>query len=114
MNFFVTNNVLEGYDDMKEEIKNLKNYHFIKDLNLIVKHCYHTFSSAEKKKDSKNLRCAKKKSGRIMLLSKCAVCGNKKPRFITEEEASGALYSLSKIFAVFFVYKSYWWFFQYW
>ena len=34
------------------------------------------------------------KNGRLMLLSKCAVCGGKKSRFIKEQEAKGLLSSL--------------------
>ena len=34
------------------------------------------------KTDNKNLKVVKIKSGRIMLLSTCAVCGNKKSRLI--------------------------------
>ena len=33
----------------------------------------------------------RKYPGRIMLLSKCAICSSKKSRFITEQEASGLL-----------------------
>ena len=41
--------------------------------------------------DSKAL---KTKNGRSMLLSKCAVCGCKKSRFMKEQEAKGLLSSL--------------------
>ena len=34
-----------------------------------------------KNKDSKNPKVVKTKNGRIMLLSKCAVCNSKKPKF---------------------------------
>ena len=34
------------------------------------------------------------KNGRIILLSKCAVCDNKKTKFIKEQEVSGLLSSL--------------------
>ena len=36
----------------------------------------------------------KTKNGRVILSSKCAVCGNKKSRFIKEQEASGILSSV--------------------
>ena len=36
------------------------------------------------------------KNGRIILLSKCAVCGSKKSKFIKQQEASGFLNSLEK------------------
>ena len=48
------------------------------------------------KKDTKNIdaKMKKTKNGRLMLLSKCAVCGSKKSRFIKEQEAKGLLSSL--------------------
>ena len=39
--------------------------------------------------ESKNPTVARTKNGTIMLLSKCAVCDSKKPKFIKEHEASG-------------------------
>ena len=36
----------------------------------------------------------KTKNGKLVLSSKCAVCGNKKSRFIKEQEAKGLLSSL--------------------
>ena len=47
-----------------------------------------------KNKQSKNPEVMKTKNGRIMLLSKCAVCDSKKPKFIKEQEARGSLSSL--------------------
>ena len=44
--------------------------------------------------ESKNPKVARTKNGRIMLLSKCAVCDSKKAKFIKEQEASGFLSSL--------------------
>ena len=43
---------------------------------------------------SKNPEVVRTKNGRIMLLSKCAVCDSKKSTFINEQEASGLLSSL--------------------
>ena len=43
---------------------------------------------------SKNLKFSRTKNGRIMLLSKCAVCDSKKSKFIKEQEASGLLSTL--------------------
>ena len=45
----------------------------------------------DKKKDSKVL---KTKNGSTMLLSKCAVCGSKKLRFMRKQETKGLLTSL--------------------
>ena len=47
-----------------------------------------------KNTESKNTKVAKTKNGRIMLLSKCAVCDNKKSKFIKQQKASGLLSSL--------------------
>ena len=44
--------------------------------------------------ESKNQKIAKTKKGKIMLLSKCAVCDSKKSRFMKEKEASELLSSL--------------------
>ena len=43
------------------------------------------------KKDTENVnsKVLETKNGRSMLSSKCAVCGNKKSRFIKEQEAKG-------------------------
>ena len=43
---------------------------------------------------SKNPKVAKTKNGRIMLLSKWAVCDSKKSKFIKQQEASRLLSSL--------------------
>ena len=47
-----------------------------------------------KKSESKNPKVAKTKNGRIMLLSKCAVCDSKKLKFIKKKEAIGLISSL--------------------
>ena len=47
-----------------------------------------------KNTESKNPKVVRTKNGRIMLLSKCAVCDSKKSKFIKEQEASGLLSSL--------------------
>ena len=43
---------------------------------------------------SKNSKVAKTKNGRIMLLSKCAVCSSKKLKFIKEQEGKELLSKL--------------------
>ena len=43
---------------------------------------------------SKNPKVARTKTGKIMLLSKCALCDKKKSKFIKKQEASGLLNSL--------------------
>ena len=47
-----------------------------------------------KKTESENPKVARKKNGRVILLSKCAVFDNKKSKFIKEQEASGLLSTL--------------------
>ena len=47
-----------------------------------------------KNTESKNQKVARSKNGRIMLLSKCAVCDSKKSKFIKQTEATGLLSSL--------------------
>ena len=44
-----------------------------------------------KNKESKNPKVARTKDGRIMLLSKCAVCDSKKLKLIKQQEGSGLL-----------------------
>ena len=41
-----------------------------------------------------NPRVSKASNGRTMALSKCAICGNKKSRFIKNQEAKGLLSNL--------------------
>ena len=44
--------------------------------------------------ESKHPKVSRTKNGRIMLLSKCAVCDSKKSKYIKEQEASLLLSSL--------------------
>ena len=44
--------------------------------------------------ESKNSNVVQTKNGRIMFSSKCAVCDNKKSKFINQQEASRLLSSL--------------------
>ena len=46
---------------------------------------------------SKNLEIVKTKNGRIMLLSKCAVCNSKKSKFLNKQEARGLLKNLKGV-----------------
>ena len=41
-----------------------------------------------------NPRVSKTTSGKKMMLSKCAICGNKKANFIKEQQANGLLSNL--------------------
>ena len=44
--------------------------------------------------ENKYAKMIKTKNGRVIISSKCVGCGNKKSRFIKEQEASGILSSL--------------------
>ena len=48
------------------------------------------------RKDTENInpRVSKTSNGRTMVLSKCAICGSKKSRFISNQEAKGLLSNL--------------------
>ena len=48
-----------------------------------------------KKTENLNPKAAKTSNYKIMLLSKCAVCGSKKSRFMKKQEASGKLSNLT-------------------
>ena len=50
--------------------------------------------NCRKNTETKNPKVARTKNGRIMLVSKCAVCDSKKSKCIKEQEASGLLSSL--------------------
>ena len=60
------------------------------------KTCWHFVWKAKRYRNL-NSEVLKNKNGRLMLLSKCAecaVCGSKKSRFMTEQEAKGLFSSL--------------------
>ena len=48
----------------------------------------------KKNTESINPRVSATNNGRTMILSKCAICGSKKPKFIKKQEAKGLLSSL--------------------
>ena len=50
-----------------------------------------------KKKNTKNIdsEVSSTSNGRVMMLSKCAICGSKTSRFIKHQEAKGLLSKLS-------------------
>ena len=47
-----------------------------------------------KNTENKESKMVKTKNNRLMLSSKCSVCGNKKSTFIKEQEAKGLLSNL--------------------
>ena len=50
--------------------------------------------SCKKITKNTNKKMVKTKNNRLMMLSKCAICNNKKFRFIEEREAKGILSNL--------------------
>ena len=48
----------------------------------------------KKNTESINLKVSKTSNGKTMILSKCAICGSKKSKFIKKQEASGILSSV--------------------
>ena len=48
------------------------------------------------KKDTENInpRVSNTSNGRVIILSKCAICGSKKSRFIKDQEAKGLFSNL--------------------
>ena len=48
------------------------------------------------KKHKKNInpQVSSTNNGKVMILSKCAICNNKKPKFINKQEAKGLLSKL--------------------
>ena len=48
------------------------------------------------KKDTENInpQVSSASNGKIMILSKCAICNGKKPKFINQQEAKGLLSKL--------------------
>ena len=52
------------------------------------------FLKCRKNTESINPKVLKTTNGRTMTLSKCAICGSKKSKFITEQQAKGLLRNL--------------------
>ena len=50
-----------------------------------------------KNTDNVNSKMIKTKNGRLQLKSQCSICGNKKSRFVKEQEAKGISSSLGII-----------------
>ena len=60
-----------------------------------MRQCFHIVLSVEKIQKVK-IKKLQGKNGRIMLLSKCTVCNNKKSKYIKLQECNGLLSSLGK------------------
>ena len=52
------------------------------------------FLKCQKNTENVNSKMLKTKNDKVMLPSKCAICGSKKSRFMKEQEATGLLSSL--------------------
>ena len=63
---------------------------------VIAKHVDILFKVQKNNKQTKNIdsKMLKTKNGRLMLSSKCAICGSKKSKFMKEQEAKGLLSNL--------------------
>ena len=48
----------------------------------------------KKNTENKDAKMVKSKNNRIMLMSKCVVCGNKKSKLVREQDAEGLLSNL--------------------
>ena len=82
---------------MNRELIEDKLYQIIDEFRQIqANSIYETMSSCclKCRKNTKNKNPKVAKNGRIMLLSKCAVCDSIKAKFIKQQEASGLLSSL--------------------
>ena len=55
---------------------------------------YYLKCKKKKNTESVNPRVSVTSNGRTMILSKCAICGSKKSKFIKNQEAKGLLSSL--------------------
>ena len=51
-------------------------------------------SVCRKNTENKDAKIIKTKNGRLQMRSQCSICGNKKSRFVKEQEAKGILSSL--------------------
>ena len=80
--FVVINNLVKEYDEM-EKVKNLKTWTVYLRFKSIYK-AKLQYCLKCGKKQSKYTKATRTKNGRIMLLSKCAVCDSKKLKFIKE------------------------------
>ena len=69
---------------------------FIRCSSSFIKQCHHIVRTVVKKQktDSKHPKLENTSKGKVMILSKCAVWGSQKLRFIRERKASGILSSV--------------------
>ena len=105
--FITILNEKDKYEKMKKNLisENEKSYKImklsgVKWLNAFLKNSFSTYKmesyclKCKKNTKNKNPKISSSSNGRAMLLSKCAICGSKKSRFIKNQEAKGLLSNL--------------------
>ena len=95
--FMITINEERNYRELKESIRMMQGQDDKKiDIDQLIKYKTMLSYCLKCKKDTENTNpvISKTSNGKTMILSKCAVCGSKKSRFIKKQEASGILSSL--------------------
>ena len=85
------------YDNMKEEIKNLKTSSSLSKIFVNIKTLFSYCLKCRKNTESKNPKVVRTKSGGIILLSKYSVCNNKELVFIGKQEIRGSLSNLTGV-----------------
>ena len=80
--------MVKEYDDMKEEIQDLKTESGYRKFYSVYKTILLYCLKCRKNKKSKNPKVVKTKNQKIMLLSKCELCHSKKLKFSKDLEAS--------------------------
>ena len=78
--------MLKEYNEMKEETKNLKTWPILPYAN-VYRRFWSICLKCRKNTESINPKVARAKDGRIMFLSKIAVCDSKKSKLVKQQEA---------------------------
>ena len=60
----------------------------------MLSYCLKCKKKKKKNTESINPKVSKTTNGKTMILSKCAICGSKKSKFIKEQQAKGLLSNL--------------------
>ena len=60
----------------------------------MLSYCLKCKKKKKKNTESINPKVSKTSNGKTMVLSKCAICGSKKSKFIKEQQAKGLLSNL--------------------
>ena len=97
--FITIINEERSYRELKESIRMMKGQEDKKKQILINLFKYKTMLSyslkCKKNTESVSPRVSATSNGRTMILSKCAMCGSKKSKFVKNREAKGLLSSLA-------------------